>query len=119
MKRLILVALLALGFVGHAYADESCANVANTATTVLPAAKNMQNVIMCQDLGATAVTCSVGGTPVSVQHGFYLTASGGNMTMSVPPSTTTLPGHGQSRLSGGAVSCITASSTSYVCCESW
>jgi len=120
MKRLIclLTAVLALG-AGVAFADESCANVANTATTVLAAANNKGNALFIQNIGGTnAVTCSVGGTPVAVQHGIYLTAAGGNVTLQNNP-VTQLSGSGQSRVPAGAVSCITASSTSYVCVESW
>lgn len=120
MKRLVF-ALAIVALCGRAYAEESCANVASTTggTSVLAAADNKGNTLLVQNIGGTnAVTCSVGGTPVSLQHGFYLPAAGGSITMSVSPVTTNV-GSGQSRLPAGAVTCITGSSTSYVCASSW
>jgi hypothetical protein len=122
MKRLLLLVAIAFALgAGAAYADESCANVATTTggTTVLAASANKGNAIMCQNLGGTnAATCSVGGTPVAAQHGILLAVSGGNVTLQTEP-VTQQNGSGQSRLPSGAVSCITGSSTTYVCCESW
>jgi len=119
MKRIVLSLALLVALAGFARAEESCANVANTATTVLAASANKGNGLLVQNIGGTnAVTCSIGGTPVSLQHGFYLAAVGGNLSMAVSP-VTQASGSGQARLPAGAVSCITASSTSYVCATSW
>lgn len=121
MKRLVLLALAFVAFSAPAYADESCANVASTAggTVVMTAANNKGNAIYIQNIGGTNnVTCSIGGVPVAVQHGIFLTAAGGNVTLQNNP-VTTLAGNGQSRVPSGAVTCITGSSTSYVCAESW
>lgn len=118
----LAAALFALFFsAGAALAAESCANVASTTggTTVLSSANNLRNGLLCQNIGASNdVNCSIGGTPVAAQQGYLLKAAGGNMTLAVAP-VTTANGSGQSRLPGGAVSCITGSSTSYVCCVSW
>jgi hypothetical protein len=122
MKRLLLLFTIAFAIgAGAAYAEESCANVATTTggTSVLAASANKGNAIMCQNLGGTnAATCSVGGTPVAAQHGTLLAVSGGNMTMQNAP-VTQQNGSGQSRVPSGAVTCITGSSTTYVCCSSW
>lgn len=117
MKRLIL--LIALLAPCVTWADESCANVASTAggTSVLAAdTSGRRNSLLVQNIGATnAVTCSIGGTPVAVQHGFYLSAAGGNLNLPLPPINPGTPGTANVSVPAGAVKCITASSTSYVC----